>query len=112
MPPRRPPARPPPSRSLCSESSRTPFCSASSGAQIAVSLFLLALLADAALQLFAGFVLARLTDLGAPRGGFLHLRLALGRVLGLRAHLVAHAIAPFLALLAFAGLACLLVRGL
>src|SRR5262245_23460085 len=103
----------PASRSFCRESGKTAFCSASSGAPGAGrGLFLLALLADAALQLFALLALAGLADLGAAGGGFLHLRLAFRRVLRLRAHLAAHAIAPFLALLAFAGLARLLVRGL
>src|SRR5215813_10136545 len=68
----------------------------------------LALLADAALQLFAGLALARLADLLASRGGCL----ALARVLRLRAHLVAHAIASLLARLALAGLFRLLVGGL
>src|SRR5947208_3500054 len=76
------------------------------------SLSLLALLADAASQLVALLVLARFADLGPPRAALLGLRLALRRVLALRAHLAAHAIAPFGAFLAFAGLARLLVRAL
>src|SRR4051794_24261603 len=76
------------------------------------ALFLLALLARAALQLFAGLVLAGLADLGALRDGFLHSGLAPGRVLGLRAHLVPHAIAALLAAFAFARLAGLLMGGL
>src|SRR3954462_12811390 len=71
-------------------------------------LFLLALLSNAALQGFACLVLARLADFGALRGG----RLALAGVFGLGAHLAAHAIAPFVALLAFAGLFRLLAGGL
>src|SRR6185369_1028950 len=53
------------------------------------ALFLLPLLAHAALQLFAGLVLARLADLGAPRSSFLHLGLALAGGLGLGEALLA-----------------------
>src|ERR1051326_7798942 len=113
---------------------RTPFCGAGSGPRGARlqkkaarellrplswvrgsgGLFLVALplLADAALQVFAGLAFARLADLVAARDGFLEPRLALGRVLARGAHLVAHAIAPFLALLALAGLVRLVTRGL
>src|SRR4029453_3336426 len=85
---------------------RPPFAAPVPGAwNAARGLFLLALLANAALQLFALLVLAGGADLGAPGGGFLHLRLAFRRVLRLGAHLAAHAVTPFVALLPFAGLA-------
>src|SRR6185295_2534258 len=80
------------------------------------ALFLPALLADAAFQLVALLVFARLAHLGPallrPRHALLGPRLALRRVARLRAHLVAHAVASFGAFLALAGLARLLVRGL
>src|SRR3954470_20818161 len=112
MPPRRPPARPRAARCLVkalglpfatpvpAPGFQTEGCDAQKkrkrralrrplpcGFGTARGLFLLALLSNAALQLFARLVLARLADLGAPRGRFLHLGLALAGVFGLAAHL-------------------------
>src|SRR5438552_562014 len=72
--------------------------------------FRAAVLADAGLQLFAALVLAVFADLLAPRQALLAKRLALGRVLRLRAHLLHHAILVLGANLAFAGGARIAVR--
>src|SRR6476620_2056113 len=81
----------------------TPGSTGSAARAPASRSFLAALFADAGLQVFAALVLAGFADPLAARQKLVADRLAPGRILGVGAHLLQHALLMLVALLALAG---------